>query len=162
MVSAVAKMVVILVKVIDGDRLHDVGALDFAEVSVRPAHGPGLEIDDTAGACQPGRDGRDHPDDTLLNVKTANDSCGCNSYLPGAVDVRADDPKLKRLEPPRLKPWEKFFLPQIAVGLGVTAQHIAGVMFANKAITFSTPRNSTFPAPIIAACTVSTRTSKGG
>jgi NADH-quinone oxidoreductase subunit I len=63
------------------------------------------------------------------------------------VDVRADDPKLKRLEPPRLKPWEKFFLPQIAVGLGVTAQHIAGVMFANKAITIQYPEEQHVPSP---------------
>ena len=72
-------------------------------------------------------------------------SCGCSSA--GAVDVRADDPKLKRLEPPRLKPWEKFFLPQIAVGLGVTAQHIAGVMFANKAITVQYPEEQHVPSP---------------
>ncbi len=61
--------------------------------------------------------------------------------------MRADDPKLKRLEPPRLKPWEKFFLPQIAVGLGVTAQHIAGVMFANKAITVQYPEEQHVPSP---------------
>ena len=70
-----------------------------------------------------------------------------DALLPGAVDVRADDPKLKRLEPPRLKPWEKFFLPQIAVGLGVTAQHIAGVMFANKAITMQYPEEQHVPSP---------------
>ena len=68
-------------------------------------------------------------------------------FLSGAVDVRADDPKLKRLEPPRLKTWEKFFLPQIAVGLGVTAQHIAGVMFANKAITVQYPEEQHVPSP---------------
>jgi NADH-quinone oxidoreductase subunit I len=76
---------------------------------------------------------------------TAENLCGC-PLLPGAVDVRADDPKLKRLEPPRLKPWEKFFLPQIAVGLGVTAQHIAGVMFANKAITIQYPEEQHVPS----------------
>jgi NADH-quinone oxidoreductase subunit I len=64
----------------------------------------------------------------------------------GAVEVQADDPKLKRLEPPRLKPWEKFFLPQIAVGLGVTAQHIAGVMFGNKAITIQYPEEQHVPS----------------
>jgi NADH-quinone oxidoreductase subunit I len=76
---------------------------------------------------------------------TAKNLCGC-PFWPGAVDVRADDPKLKRLEPPRLKPWEKFFLPQIAVGLGVTAQHIAGVMFANKAITIQYPEEQHVPS----------------
>jgi NADH-quinone oxidoreductase subunit I len=60
--------------------------------------------------------------------------------------VRADDPKLKRLEPPRLKTWEKFFLPQIAEGLGVTARHIAGVMFANKAITIQYPEEQHVPS----------------
>ncbi len=61
--------------------------------------------------------------------------------------MRADDPKLKKLEPPRLKQWEKFFLPQIAVGLGVTARHIAGVMFANKAITVQYPEEQHVPSP---------------
>ena len=61
--------------------------------------------------------------------------------------MRADDPKLKRLEPPRLKPWEKFFLPQIAQGLGVTAEHIAGVMFANRAITMQYPEEQHIPSP---------------
>jgi NADH-quinone oxidoreductase subunit I len=69
-----------------------------------------------------------------------------DDFSSGAVDVRADDPKLKRLEPPRLKAWEKFFLPQIAVGLGVTAQHIAGVMFANKAITIEYPEEQHVPS----------------
>ncbi len=64
--SAVAKMVVILVKVGAGDPVHDVGALDVAAVPLRPAHGPGLEVVDPAGARQPGRDGGDRPDDTLL------------------------------------------------------------------------------------------------
>ena len=54
---------------------------------------------------------------------------------------------LKRIEPPRLKTWEKFFLPQIAEGLGVTARHIAGVMFANKAITMQYPEEQHVPSP---------------
>ena len=61
--------------------------------------------------------------------------------------MRADDPKLKRLEPPRLKPGEKFFLPQIAEGLGVTARHIAGVVFGNKAITMQYPEEQHVPSP---------------
>ncbi|MGZ3393833.1 MAG: FAD-dependent oxidoreductase, partial [Isosphaeraceae bacterium] len=37
--------------------------------------------------------------------------------------MRADDPKLMRIEPPKLTLAERFFLPQIAAGLGVTARH---------------------------------------
>ena len=44
------------------DPLHHVGALDVAAVSLRPAHGPGLEVADSAGARQPGRHGGDRSD----------------------------------------------------------------------------------------------------
>jgi len=53
--------------------------------------------------------------------------------------VRADDPHLKRLAPPKLSRADKFFLPQIAAGLAVTAKHMAGVVFGNKAITVQYP-----------------------
>jgi NADH-quinone oxidoreductase subunit I len=61
--------------------------------------------------------------------------------------VRADDPKLKRIDPPRLTLAEKFYLPQIAEGLGVTARHIAGVAFANQAITVQYPEEQHIPSP---------------
>jgi NADH-quinone oxidoreductase subunit I len=61
--------------------------------------------------------------------------------------VRADDPKLKRLEPPRLSTWENFFLPGTIEGLGVTAKHIAGVLFAGKAITVQYPEEQHIPSP---------------
>ena len=61
--SALAKFVVILVKVDAGDPVHHVGALDPAPVSLRPAHGPGLEVVDSAGARQPGGHRRDRADD---------------------------------------------------------------------------------------------------
>ena len=61
--------------------------------------------------------------------------------------VRADDPKLKRLEPPKLTLAERFYLPQIAAGLGVTARHIAGVDFRKKAITVQYPEEQHVPSP---------------
>jgi NADH-quinone oxidoreductase subunit I len=60
--------------------------------------------------------------------------------------VRADDPKLKRLEPPRLSSWEKFFLPGMFAGLGVTSRHVAGVLFGGKAITMQYPEEQHVPS----------------
>ncbi len=53
--------------------------------------------------------------------------------------MRLDDPHLKRLEPPKLNWADQLFIPQILAGLGVTAKHMAGVAFANKAITVQYP-----------------------
>jgi NADH-quinone oxidoreductase subunit I len=64
----------------------------------------------------------------------------------GANAVRADDPKLKRLEPPKLTLGDKLYLPRIAQGLGVTARHIGGVMFGNKAITVQYPEEQHIPS----------------
>jgi NADH-quinone oxidoreductase subunit I len=61
--------------------------------------------------------------------------------------MRLNDPSLKRLEPPALNWAEKMYLPQIAAGLGVTAKHIAGVVFANKAITVQYPEEQHVPSP---------------
>jgi len=60
--------------------------------------------------------------------------------------VRLDDPDLKRLEPPTLTLAERLYLPQIAVGLGVTARHIVGVMFGGKAITVQYPEEQHVPS----------------
>jgi len=60
--------------------------------------------------------------------------------------VRVDDPKLKRLEPPKLTLADKFYLPRIAEGLGVTARHIGGVMFGHKAITVQYPEEQHVPS----------------
>ncbi len=62
--------------------------------------------------------------------------------------MRADDPKLKRLTPPTLNLAEKLYLPQIAAGLGVTARHMAGVVFGNKAITIQYPEEEDARSPV--------------
>ena len=49
------------------DPLHHVGAMDSAAVPLRPAHGPGLEVAHPPGAREPGRHGRDRPDDPWLS-----------------------------------------------------------------------------------------------
>ncbi len=61
--------------------------------------------------------------------------------------MRADDPNLKRIRPVELSLADRFFLPAIAVGLGVTARHIAGVMFGGKAITVQYPEDQHVPSP---------------
>ena len=61
--------------------------------------------------------------------------------------MRADDPKLKRIDPPKLTWHEKFYLLPIVQGLGVTARHIAGVAFANQAITMQYPEEQHIPSP---------------
>ncbi|MGA8349341.1 MAG: NuoI/complex I 23 kDa subunit family protein [Isosphaeraceae bacterium] len=61
--------------------------------------------------------------------------------------MRADDPKLMRIEPPKLTLAERFFLPQIAAGLGVTARHAVGVAFQKKAITMQYPEEQHVPSP---------------
>lgn len=60
--------------------------------------------------------------------------------------MRADDPSLKRLTPPRLNMLEKSYLPQIATGLGVTIKHMAGVVFGGKAITVQYPEEQHIPS----------------
>ena len=61
--------------------------------------------------------------------------------------MRPDHPSLKRVTPPKLNWLEKLYLPQIAGGLAVTGRHIAGVAFANKAITVQYPEDQHVPSP---------------
>jgi NADH-quinone oxidoreductase subunit I len=61
--------------------------------------------------------------------------------------MRADDPKLKRLMPPTLSFGERLYIPQIVSGLGVTARHMGGVLFGNKAITVQYPEEQHIPSP---------------
>lgn len=60
--------------------------------------------------------------------------------------MRADDPSLKRLTPPSLKWYENLYLLQIGQGLGVTARHMGGVLFGNKAITVQYPEEQHVPS----------------
>ncbi|WP_165221504.1 NuoI/complex I 23 kDa subunit family protein [Aquisphaera insulae] len=61
--------------------------------------------------------------------------------------MRPDDPSLKKMEPPRLTFGDRIYLPQIAAGLFVTAQHIGGVLFKNQAITVQYPEEQHVPSP---------------
>ncbi len=61
--------------------------------------------------------------------------------------MRADDPNLIRIEPPKLTLAERFFLPQIAAGLAVTGRHVLGVAFQKKAITMQYPEEQHVPSP---------------
>jgi NADH-quinone oxidoreductase subunit I len=54
---------------------------------------------------------------------------------------------LKRIEPPKLTLAERFYLPQIAAGLEVTARHMGGVLFGGKAITVQYPEEQHVPSP---------------
>jgi NADH-quinone oxidoreductase subunit I len=61
--------------------------------------------------------------------------------------VRPDDPRLKRLEPPKLTLLERSYLPQIFDGLVVTGRHILGVALGNGAITVQYPEQQHVPPP---------------
>jgi NADH-quinone oxidoreductase subunit I len=52
--------------------------------------------------------------------------------------MRADDPSLKRLEPPKLTLLEKTYLPQILGGLAITGRHMLGSL-AGKVMTVQYP-----------------------
>ena len=60
--------------------------------------------------------------------------------------MRLDDPKLKRMEPPKLTLGDRLYVPQVLAGLAVTARHIAGVAFGGKAITVQYPEEQHVPS----------------
>ena len=62
--------------------------------------------------------------------------------------MRVDDPKLKKIEPPKLSLADRFYLPQIAAGLVVTGKHILGVAFGDQAITVQYPEVQHVPSPV--------------
>ena len=62
--------------------------------------------------------------------------------------MRVDDPKLMKIEPPRLSLADRFFLPQVAAGLLVTGKHILGVAFGDEAITVQYPEVQHVPSPV--------------
>ena len=53
--------------------------------------------------------------------------------------MRADDPSLKRMTPPKLTPLERTYLPQVVGGLVVTGKHILSAAFGKGAITVQYP-----------------------
>jgi NADH-quinone oxidoreductase subunit I len=57
-----------------------------------------------------------------------------------------DDPSLKRIDAPKLTLAERFYLPQVAVGLVVTARHIRDVIFADGALTTQYPEEQHVPS----------------
>ena len=59
--------------------------------------------------------------------------------------MRADDPSLKRLTPPKLTLLERTYLPQIVGGLVVTGKHIVGAAIGGKAITVQYPEQQHVP-----------------
>jgi NADH-quinone oxidoreductase subunit I len=61
--------------------------------------------------------------------------------------VRLDDPKLKKLEPPKLTLGDRLYVPQVLAGLAVTGRHILGVAFGGKAITVQYPEEQHVPSP---------------
>jgi NADH-quinone oxidoreductase subunit I len=60
--------------------------------------------------------------------------------------VRADNPSLKRLDPPKLSLLERTYLPQILDGLVVTGRHVLGVTVGGKAITVQYPEEQHVPS----------------
>jgi NADH-quinone oxidoreductase subunit I len=57
--------------------------------------------------------------------------------------VRADDPCLKRQEPPKLNWFEKTYLPQVVGGLAVTGRHIVDAAVFGKYLSFEYPEEQT-------------------
>ncbi len=62
--------------------------------------------------------------------------------------MRLDDPKLRKIEPPKLTLADRFYVTQVAAGLAVTARHAFGVAFGNKAITVEYPEVQHVPSPV--------------
>ena len=60
--------------------------------------------------------------------------------------MRADDPSLRRLTPPKLTPFEKTYLPQILSGLAVTGRHILSAALGKGAITVQYPEEQHVPS----------------
>ncbi len=59
--------------------------------------------------------------------------------------MKADDPSLRRVQPPRLNFFEKTYLPQIAGGLFVTGRHILSAALGSGAITQQYPEEQHIP-----------------
>ena len=59
--------------------------------------------------------------------------------------MRADNPSLKQMAPPKLSWAERTYLPQILAGLAVTGKHMADVVIGGKALTVSYPEQQHVP-----------------
>ena len=64
----------------------------------------------------------------------------------GVAKVKLDHPDLKRMTPAKLTLSDRLYVPQVLAGLVVTAQHMVGVVFANKAITVQYPEEQHIPS----------------
>ena len=60
--------------------------------------------------------------------------------------MRADDPSLKRMIPPKLNWLENTYLPQIVGGLLVTGKHIVAAAVGNGAVTQQYPEEQHIPS----------------
>ncbi len=60
--------------------------------------------------------------------------------------MKADDPTLKRLEPPKLTPLERTYLPQIVEGLSITGRHIVDVIRGKGSVTAEYPEEQHVPS----------------
>lgn len=60
--------------------------------------------------------------------------------------MRSDDPKLKRLDSPKLNWYEKTYIPQILTGLAVTGRHAVAAALGNGAITVQYPEEQHVPS----------------
>ena len=61
--------------------------------------------------------------------------------------MKADDPDIKRVSPPKLTLMEKSYLPQILGGLVVTGRHILGAALGKGAVTVQYPEEQHVPSP---------------
>jgi NADH-quinone oxidoreductase subunit I len=61
--------------------------------------------------------------------------------------MRADDPKLKRMTPPKLNLLEKSYLPAVLGGLVVTGRHILGSALGGKTVTVQYPEEESVRSP---------------
>jgi NADH-quinone oxidoreductase subunit I len=62
--------------------------------------------------------------------------------------MRLDDPKLKRLTPPKLNLLEQTYLPQVLGGLVVTGRHMLASVLGGKTVTVQYPEEQTVRSPM--------------
>ena len=127
------------------DPLHDVGPLDAAAVPLRPAHGPGLEVADPAGARQPGGHGGDRADDRDPEPNSIDSRCDDSSH--GSRGRASRRPETEATGAAAARTVGEVLPAADRRGAGGDGRHIAGVMFGNKAITMQYPEEQHVPSP---------------